>query len=344
MTRFQGMRQRYDVNEERPVEIAGDVLCKTVASLIDANPAFRRNGRKEAFVSLVTPDYHWGMLAWLRSLRKVSNRPVVLMTPRAIEVPSDIENVYTVEVPFLHNARYVPGRPEYANVLIKLWVFAFSCLDRIAFVDIDCLFLGNVDALFESEQFLAVANNQHGLTAGRFNSGVMAFSPTENLRRRIFRKIGGLESHLGGDEDALNQILIDDVVFLDEKYNFSRHYHFYSNDRAKADIRILHFTLKKPWDIFPQGSVDTQLVYLDEMWTRFLSDQERSELIAHWRKSIAAASEQQRIQNLGHDQIAPLQQRVEMLEKRLKNSQFITLFVSVFLAAGLVLLLIWLTT
>jgi Glycosyl transferase family 8 len=323
MSRFEGARQRYDVNDVRPVEIAGDILCKSVADLVAVHPVFKHNGRSEAFVSLVTQDYRWGMLAWLRSLRKVSDKPVILLAPRALDVPVDIPNVFVIEVPALSNKNFEPGRPEYAHVLSKLWVFALTSLDRVAFIDIDCLFLGDVEALFQSDQFLAVANNQYVLTAGRFNSGVMVFCPTQNLRRKVFRKICSLESHMGGDEDALNQILLDEVVFIDEKYNLFRHHHYFGNDFTRADVRILHFVIKKPWEILYQETGDGMLVYLDDLWTGFLTNEERVELIAYWRRNIFIIGEQQRIQGFGREQIAPLQKQINALEKQLKASRLL---------------------
>jgi lipopolysaccharide biosynthesis glycosyltransferase len=136
----------------------------------------------------------------------------------------------------------------------------------------------------------------------------------------------------------LNQILIDDVVFIDEKYNLFRHYHYFGNDAARADIRILHFVIKKPWDIFYKETVDAQLVYLDDLWTSFLSDHERSELIAHWRKNIFLVSEQQRIQHFEQEQIEPLQKRLNRLETQSKRIVFATSLATAICLACFVLL------
>jgi Glycosyl transferase family 8 len=342
--RFEGIRRRYDLRDQRPVEIAGAVLSDTVQALVSASPQFMRNGRKEAFVSLVTPDYRWGMLAWLRSLRKVSDRAVILLVPRAIDVPADIPDVFVVEVPELFNETYVPGRPQYAHVLTKIWIFALTALDRLVFVDIDCLFLGNVDALFDSSQFLAVPNSLHSLGTGRFNSGVLAFCPSPNLRRNVFRKIAELESHMGGDEDALNQILLDDVVFMDEKYNLFRHFHYFGDDKNRTDTRILHFVIKKPWEMFYRETGDGMLVYLDDLWTGFLSDSERSDLIAFWRRHLFTVNEQHRIEKFGAEQIEPLLLRTAKLEKQLEASRLIQWLLTALtgLAAGAFLAMIFL--
>jgi Glycosyl transferase family 8 len=340
MIPFQGAQKAFDAAEQRQIEIAGNTLRDSIDALIESGVMFPGGAVRQAFVSLVTPDYRWGALAWLRSLRRYSQRTVILLVAREIALPDDlVSNVFQLQVPELYHQHYQHKRPEFRHTLSKLWVFALTCIDRIAFVDIDCIFLGDVEALFTSERFMVTPDHAMDETSAEFNSGVFAFSPNTHLRRKLFLALAEAESPEGGDQGALNSIFKGDVTFLDRRYNFLRYQDFYLGRMQAQDVRILHYIMKKPWEIYYRLSGDGMLTDLDDMWTDCLSDEERRELIALWRRQIFKVSERDRIEGFGAKTIGPLQQQVEQELPAIRKLLMLLLLGAVATIALLLLLL-----
>jgi Glycosyl transferase family 8 len=298
-----------------------DGICRNlngvVEEVISTEGLFAGEAPRHAFLTFATAEYNWGVIAWLRSLRMVSDKPVFLLVTREMRVPKDIKGVYVIIVPALYDDQALFRRSEFQHVLSKLWIFALSTLDRIFFADADCLFLKSCDELFERADFLVCPDYFVSRKEDNFNTGVMVFNPNETLRRRVFRRIADVSSEDGGDQGYLNPILRDEVVFIDEKYNLLRHFHYFSNGSSNSDIHIIHFIVKKPWVLQYTEIADAMLVDLDDLWTSFLSTDERSQLIAEWRRSIFHISERRRFETGGFPIPLDLERRLRARLRRL---------------------------
>ena len=310
-------RSRYSVGEVDAVDAVCAQIDAEARALCDSAGLFAPGAKRQAFVTFATPEYSWGLLVLLRSLRKVSDRPVIVLASREMAVPQGVAGVVVLAVPGLYNEDYSFGRVEFSHVLAKLWMFALTSLDRVFFVDADCMFLKSADELFERADFCVCPDYVEDRKSEAFNSGVLAFTPGEALRSRVFAQVGVVPSDDGGDQGALNGILRDDVTFVAEKYNLLRHFHYFSGPEAGADTRIVHFIVKKPWELQYRETPDAMLTDLDDAWTSFLEPAERLQLIAHWRRSIFHVSERARIENAGPRALDPLAARIAALEHRL---------------------------
>lgn len=314
-----GAKARYSVNQIDEVEAVGLELNRIVDDFIASEGLFRGGAPRHAFVTFVTPDYHWGLVVWLRSLRQVSDKPVFLLVSREMPIPQPIDGVYMIVVPGLYDDRSNFERAEYLHVLNKLWIFALLALDRVFFVDVDCVFLKPVDELFARREILVCPDYVETRATDRFNSGVIVFCPEKTMLTRIVLEVGVVTSDDGGDQGYLNEILRDDVVFIHEKYNLTRHFKYFSCATELDDVRIIHYIVKKPWSLQYQETPDGLLVDLDDLWTSFLSPNECGQLIADWRRSIFHLSERRRIENVGPKALAFINTRIDALEGQLND-------------------------
>ncbi len=335
---------RCHIDQTHEVMAVAEALAQTVADLITRENLFPGNAKRHAFVSYVTPDYRWGMVVWLRSLRKVSTKPVILLVSKPIEIPAGIAHVHQIVVPPLLEESYRSDRSEFKNVLAKLWTFALTPLSRVFFIDIDCVILGPIDHLFDRTEFLVCPDYVEHRTSERFNSGVLVFTPATTLRDHVFATAPGVESDDGGDQGLLNVILANRVTFIEERYNLLRHFYYYAAKSPADGTRIVHYIVKKPWELQYRETPDGLLVELDDIWTAFLTRDELLDLIKDWRRSIFHISERARIESIRGPTLLPLTQRLEALEREVSDSNvrlksWGTLVVATLLGAAFMLLL-----
>ncbi len=308
-------KSSYEAKDREGVDSVCHNLNRAVEDIIAVAGLFSDGDPRHAFVTFATPEYRWGVVTWLRSLRRVSNKPVFLLVSRLMTLPADVDGVYMIEIPALYDARSTYERSEFRHVLSKLWIYSLTTLDRVFFVDADCIFLQPVDELFDRSGFLVCPDYVVWRKNETFNSGVMVFTPSEALRQRVFDAIQTVPSNNGGDQTFLNKVILDDVIFIDEIYNFTRHFYYFSNGSAKTDIRIIHYIVKKPWELQYREMPDAMLVDLDDLWTSFLTPEERCELISEWRRSIFHISERQRFENTGNIALGEIEDRVNAIER-----------------------------
>lgn len=133
--------------------------------------------------------------------------------------------------------------------------------DKVLYIDADTLCLSRIDDLFESclDNYIIAAVEDSGEAAvdaklsglfsdGRyFNSGVILININRWLEKDIFSLFNQVihrSDYKYPDQDVLNIILTDNVLFLDKKYNT-----FYNNGNYDKDnVSILHFVgSPKPW-------------------------------------------------------------------------------------------------
>ena len=297
LIRIRSVQARYAVGQLDEVLGVCERIADAVEFLIARHSLYPASAPRHAFVSCVTPEYRWGLLVWLRSLRRVSQKPIFLLVSRELVIPVDVAGVFQILVPGLYEEQYSFDRVEFQNVLNKLWIFALTPLTRIFHIDVDCLVLKDIDHLFDSMDFQVCPDYVETRATQRFNSGVMVFNPTVALRDRVFAMAPGVYSYDGGDQGALNNILLDTVTFIDESYNLLRHFYYFSGRKNLNDVRILHYIVKKPWELNYRETPDPFLVELDDLWTTFLTRDELLELVIDWRRNIFRVSERARIES-----------------------------------------------
>lgn len=261
-------------------------LDACVRPLLDEERIWKRNGRSCAFVTLATPEYAFGLKVLVRSLRTHSSYPIIVLTDRRWNFETECHGIYFVAVPGLYDSRYSPERSEIRSTLTKLWMFSFLCLDRVVFLDADCLVKKPIDDLFDLQGLSCAPDFVENPTSNRFNSGLIAFTPSRELRDKVFGEANSHVSYDHGDQGLLNSILLPIVKFLPPEYNFARHYLFFHGAEASSDaIRVLHYIIKKPWELWYRETPDVALLAADDEWTMHLTHQELLELVAHWRRS-----------------------------------------------------------
>jgi len=188
-------------------------------------------------------------------------------------------------VPGLFNEQYRPDRSEFANTLTKLWIFGISCLDRIVFLDADCLVLKSIDDLFDEGSLRCAADCVEDSETRRLNSGLIAFAPSAELRDLVFGKAYDTASYDHGDQGLLDNILRANVKYLPSEYNLTRHYALLHGPEASLDAaRVIHYIVKKPWELWYREIPDVALTELDDLWTAQLSHEELLQLVAYWRR------------------------------------------------------------
>jgi hypothetical protein len=268
--------------------------------LANNRQAFETNHGKVAYITYCTPSYYFGLLGLARSLRRFSKIPLICLIDGEFETSLiDLENVFFVRVPRLINASYQPGRQEFSNVLSKLWAFGLTPLNKIVFLDADLCILKPIDELFGCKSPAFAPDYVDHLHTQRFNSGVFVFQPSTNEFCQILNSADTSDSYDGGDQGILNNYFAGRHYWLPRTYNTIRHAAYYQNNvmLSAEDIAIIHFIVKKPWEIKYREACDSFLIDLESKWTETLTRNDLLKLISYWRKEIFILYEREMLQS-----------------------------------------------
>jgi glycogenin glucosyltransferase len=145
--------------------------------------------------------------------------------------------------------------PRFARTFTKLRAFALSDVKKIVLLDADTLVMRNVDELFERPSPAAAPDF---FLPDRFNSGVMVIEPSPQLFASIEGELGRMGSYDGGDQGFLNALWPDWYEGPSARRlpaGFNMHHFVFQflinhdalRERLFSEVRILHFTLQKPW-------------------------------------------------------------------------------------------------
>ncbi len=272
-----------------PVDDSDFAACERVARAIDAAVAGWLEGRAadRLFVTLATPDFAPGLSVLVRSLRAVSDVPVLVMTQG--DPPPDIAapDIALLEVPPLLRAGHAfhAGGEHLAVTLSKLWVFSLTRPRRVAFIDADCLVLQPIDDLFAGDGFAAAPDLFADYETRAFNSGVFAFTPSAAVRGDLFRRLPTLPVG-DGDQGVLNRFFRD-WRQLPLGFNFLRAHALLRAEARDRALRIVHYTPAKPWRPQPASPRDPLLAPLDDLWAARLTPGEHLALVRDWRRRLA---------------------------------------------------------
>jgi glycogenin len=239
-------------------------------------------------VTLASADFAAGLLVMIRSLRAVSDVPVLVLKLGSWRFEHEASGVAAIEVPALFRPGMDtrPDLPHLAVTLSKLWAFSITTPKRIAHVDADCLILRPIDGLLDGDGFAAAPDLLLHYRLRAFNAGVFSFTPSPALRERLFRRLQELPVS-DGDQSILNGFF-EEWRQLPLGLNFLRSQALVRALAQDANLRILHYTPVKPWTSGPADPRDHALAPLDDLWMDRLSDAEYREVKRRWQQDVDA--------------------------------------------------------
>src|SRR3546814_17587331 len=131
----------------------------------------------------------------------------------------------------------------------------------------------NIDELFHHDDMLAAPDLGIDITSD-FNSGVLSFTPSEELRSRVYSSLYILESADGGDQGFLNSLFGDEVKRLAPEYNMIKRFPVHHpNLNNLEDVKVIHYVGDNPWEIHQKRADFTQL---ESLWEEYLESTEES--------------------------------------------------------------------
>jgi len=245
-----------------------------------------RNGKRCAFVTLVSGDYHHGARALARSLAKVSDIPLVVMCPPGADVAALARSgITTVEVPEIINphTHFGATQSRFAATFTKLNAFRLDFLDRAVFVDSDAIVLRPIDHLFDLEGFWAVRDRDFARELPGFNSGVFAYAPDPAMFDDMMTRVHDLGCNDAGDQGFLNEYLDGDWHELPASYNATKRLFAAHPEMVRpADVHVLHYVGLKPWTL---GAEHVQYDAVNQLWFDQLADFEARDLLRAWSRT-----------------------------------------------------------
>ncbi len=176
--------------------------------------------------------------------------------------------------------------PRFAKTFTKLRAFGLENLDKIVLLDADTIVLRNIDELFERPSFAAAPDF---FLPDRFNSGVMVVEPSPSLFSRMMEALASKGSYDGGDQGFLNEFVPHWYSLpVDHRLpaGFNMHHFVFQflmgheclKQKVLSEVRILHFTLQKPWmGLTVSGG--------SELWWKYFFEA-RPEEAAPWRRQL----------------------------------------------------------
>lgn len=264
-------------------------LDRTATAWLDGLGAdARRKGRRVFYLVVATAEYAPGVAALVRSLRAVSELPILVLAAGGWKPDLAADRLAVVAVPEIVKPDLeASGALRFRRTLTKLWAFSFVSADRLVHLDGDCLVRAPIDDLFDGAGFAAAPDLLCDQPAPVFNSGVFALSPDTATRAALFEALPALPSFDGGDQGLLNAFLGAPAIWLPARDNYLRTYEPIMPGAART-ARIVHYTAKKPWNARLETEGDSALLALDDAWTAQLDRAELMALIGAWRRDTAA--------------------------------------------------------
>ncbi len=143
---------------------------------------------------------------------------------------------------------------RFGNVFTKLRAWGLTEYTKVVVLDADTLVVRNIDELFERPSLSAAPDF---LLPDRFNSGVMVLDPSTDVLEHMLSVLPLFGSYDGGDQGFLNEVFewytMPPAHRLPSAYNTPQFIYQYISghellrDRLLGEIKIVHYTVQKPW-------------------------------------------------------------------------------------------------
>jgi hypothetical protein len=226
---------------------------------------------KIAYVTVLTGGdaYLPGVEVLGQSIRASgSNVPhVVMVTP---DVGASARGALSAQGSILRDIEPIPNPsparahlyPRFAHVFTKLRAWDLTEYDKLVLLDADTIVVQRIDDLFERPGIAAAPDF---FLPDQFNSGVMVLEPGEQTFRAMLDRLGSVPSYDGGDQGFLNEFFHDWYAMPVEHrlpigynvHNFIFQF-LHSHQSLKAElarrVKVIHYTLQKPWLSHPTVS------------------------------------------------------------------------------------------
>ncbi len=224
-------------------------------------------GKKCAYVTLVSGGgFEHGVRILARTLAKHTSVPlVVACTEDADKSAMFAENVICFDIAPIDNPNQLTiDTARFASTYTKLGIWKMTAWDRLIYLDADVIVRANIDELFAIDEFAAAPDLGINLHYERFNSGVFCCQPSLDTFDAMMSLIAKTTSYDGGDQGFLNEFF-PQARRLDRNYNVLKRLYTCHPDMFNLDdVKVLHYTGRKPWQTILQGNNPYR--QLDELW------------------------------------------------------------------------------
>lgn len=144
---------------------------------------------------------------------------------------------------------------RFAHVFTKLRAWELTRYDKIVLLDADTIVVQRIDDLFDRPGIAAAPDF---FLPDQFNSGVMVLEPAQDVFDAMLDRLGNVPSYDGGDQGFLNEFFRDWYAMPVEHrlpigynvHNFIFQF-LHSHPSLKAElarrVKVIHYTLQKPW-------------------------------------------------------------------------------------------------
>ncbi len=144
---------------------------------------------------------------------------------------------------------------RFAHAFTKLRAWELTGYDKVVLLDADTIVVQRIDDLFDRPGIAAAPDF---FLPDQFNSGVMVVEPSQAVFDAMLDRLGSVPSYDGGDQGFLNEFFHDWYAMSVEHrlpigynvHNFIFQF-LHSHPSLKAElarrVKVIHYTLQKPW-------------------------------------------------------------------------------------------------
>lgn len=217
-----------------------------------------------ALVSMISKSFIPGFVGFITSFLEHNSwfsSPIVLIDIDLNEQERQYCNLYYSNIIYkkpnkkaYKRVNWKKTQPHLWNTYYTLDIFTYKEYDRVVFIDLDILVLGDISELF----FSSIGKKVGGVQAyykscdellNYINAGVIVVN-LNKISENFYTKIIDFVSrgYKYPEQDAINKYMRNDIMYLPKKYNvekrmlFSKKYPF-----DIEEVLMLHFVALKPW-------------------------------------------------------------------------------------------------
>jgi lipopolysaccharide biosynthesis glycosyltransferase len=159
------------------------------------------------------------------------------------------------------------------NTFYTLDVFAQTDFDRLIFLDMDTLIMGDLTLLFKETAVFAAAQcykRSKDVLIDEINSGVFVVNKPA-ISDEVYRQLLAIAPNYpeSPDQQILNAAFKGRIKYLDKAFNVEKrllHARRLSHYRDPRNIRILHFVGVKPWASDEEKKREQDYTDFERLW------------------------------------------------------------------------------